>query len=78
MFTGRRPRAFQFKCCVGRAILGQPPVRCKTFGAFSVQTSVFSVPLWLGGSEKETTEAQITLRLHKEYSLKRNFCLGGA
>jgi hypothetical protein len=23
MFTGRRPRAFQFKCCVGEAILGQ-------------------------------------------------------
>src|SRR5689334_14274024 len=29
MFTGRRPRAFQFKCCVGTAILGQPPVRRK-------------------------------------------------
>jgi hypothetical protein len=23
MFTGRRPRAFQFVCCVGKAILGQ-------------------------------------------------------
>ena len=23
MFTGRRPRAFQFDCCVGTAILGQ-------------------------------------------------------
>ena len=23
MFTGRRPRAFQFNCCVGTAILGQ-------------------------------------------------------
>jgi hypothetical protein len=23
MFTGRRPRAFQFKCCVDVSILGQ-------------------------------------------------------
>jgi len=23
MFTGRRPRAFQFKCCVDAVILGQ-------------------------------------------------------
>ena len=31
MFTGRRPRAFQFKFYVGTAILGQPPVRRKIF-----------------------------------------------
>ena len=30
MFTGRRPRAFQFNCCVGMAILGQPRVGRKT------------------------------------------------
>ena len=29
MFTGRRPRAFQFKCCVGKAILGQAWIRRK-------------------------------------------------
>lgn len=29
MFTGRRPRAFQFNCCVGMAILGQARVGCK-------------------------------------------------
>ena len=29
MFTGRRPRAFQFKCCVGTVILGQAWIRRK-------------------------------------------------
>jgi hypothetical protein len=32
MFTGRRPRAFQFNCCVGTAILGQALAGRKTFG----------------------------------------------
>ncbi len=31
MFTGRRPRAFQFDCCVGTAILGRVVVGCKMF-----------------------------------------------
>ncbi|HEU4934717.1 MAG TPA: hypothetical protein VFT48_21715 [Pyrinomonadaceae bacterium] len=31
MFTGRRPRAFQFNCCVGTAILGQAVATRKTF-----------------------------------------------
>ena len=30
MFTGRRPRAFQFYCCVGTVILGQALLRRKT------------------------------------------------
>jgi hypothetical protein len=38
MFTGRRPRAFQFNCCVGTAILGQALVRCKI--------ELIGAPLW--------------------------------
>ena len=36
MFTGRRPRAFQFICCVGMAILGQALVARKILGMKAV------------------------------------------
>ena len=41
MFTGRRPRAFQFNCCVGRAILGQALVARKTNRTYTVLLDLF-------------------------------------
>ena len=44
MFTGRRPRAFQFNCCVGTAILGQALAGRKTFGLETAKAFAISAP----------------------------------